>query len=125
MQSIPGNKNFQGQVEFATLVDFYFGPRMHVAAQICLYGAIQSNAIQSIVLSAQAFDNILVDIFGKTCGISLDFTKNAFVCASSANLSASPFGDQLMLCTIGLIIVLVLALPLGLLDLEYVSSFYI
>jgi hypothetical protein len=55
MQSIPGNKHFQGTVEFATLVNFYFGPKSHIAAQVCLYGAIQANAIQSIVLSAQAF----------------------------------------------------------------------
>jgi hypothetical protein len=46
------------------------------------------------------------------------FDSKAFMCVTSADLSASPFGDTLMFCTIGLIIVLILALPLGLLDLE-------
>lgn len=92
---------------------------MHIAAQVCLYGAIQANAIQSIVLCAQAFDNILVDLFGKTCGIALGvFDSSALVCVSSADLSASPFGDKLMLCTIGLVIVLVLTVPLGIMDLD-------
>lgn len=53
MQSIPGNKHFQGTVEFGTLINFYFGKYPHLFGQLLLYGALQSNAIQSIVLSAQ------------------------------------------------------------------------
>jgi hypothetical protein len=53
MQAIPGNKHFQGTVEFGTLINFYFGKTTHIFGQILLYGALQSNAIQCIVVSAQ------------------------------------------------------------------------
>jgi hypothetical protein len=53
MQAIPGNKHFQGNVEYATLINFYFKQKEHVIGQIMLYGALQSNAIQSIILSSQ------------------------------------------------------------------------
>ena len=53
MQAIPGNKHFQGTVEFGTLINFYFGKVTHLFGQLLLYGALQSNAIQSIVISAQ------------------------------------------------------------------------
>ena len=53
MQAIPANKHFQGNVEFSTLINFYFKPSAHICGQVLLYGALQSNAIQGIVLSAQ------------------------------------------------------------------------
>jgi hypothetical protein len=53
MQAIPGNKHFQGSVEYATLINFYFTKKEHILGQILLYGALQSNAIQCIILSAQ------------------------------------------------------------------------
>lgn len=53
MQAIPGNKYFQGTVEFGTLINFYFGKIPHILGQLLLFGALQSNAIQSIVISAQ------------------------------------------------------------------------
>jgi hypothetical protein len=53
MQCIPGNKYFQGTVEFATLINFYFGPITHIAGQLCLYGALQSMALTSTIQSVQ------------------------------------------------------------------------
>ena len=53
MQAVPGNKHFQGTVEFGTLINFYFGKIPHLFGQFLFYGAIQSIAIQSIVISAQ------------------------------------------------------------------------
>ena len=58
MQAIPGNKHFQGEVEFSTLINFFFGKRLHLIGQFVLYAAIQSNAIQCLVLSAQVFSLI-------------------------------------------------------------------
>ncbi|KAI8833403.1 hypothetical protein BC829DRAFT_80099 [Chytridium lagenaria] len=69
MQGIPGNKYFQGTVEFGTLINFYFGPTAHIFGQICLFGALQGNAVASIIQSAQTVDNLLVDVFGKTCAV--------------------------------------------------------
>ena len=48
-----GNKHFQGTVEFGTLINFYLGKYPHLFGQLLLYGALQSNAIQSIVISSQ------------------------------------------------------------------------
>ena len=36
MQAIPGNKYFQGDVEYATLINFYFDPLHHLVGQILL-----------------------------------------------------------------------------------------
>ena len=115
MQSIPGNAHFQGTVEFATLVNFYFGGKSHILAQICLYGAIQSNAIQSIVLSVQTIDNILVDTIGKTCALS---PKLGWFCVNQTSETSSPFGDEFIFFSLGVIIVLLLAAPLGILNLD-------
>ncbi|KAH9271662.1 hypothetical protein BASA83_006030 [Batrachochytrium salamandrivorans] len=62
---IPGNSNFQGDVEYGTIINFYFGKNLHFAAQLILYGALQSNAIQCIVLTAQATDNLLVTLLAE------------------------------------------------------------
>ncbi|KAJ3392069.1 hypothetical protein HDU92_008667 [Lobulomyces angularis] len=95
MQAIPGNKHFQGTVEFATLINFYFGDTAHLIGQICLYGAVQSNAVQSIALSAQGF-----------------------LCVSSPSTLPSPFGETLMIFTSGFLLVLVISIPLGFLNLD-------
>lgn len=120
MRLIPGNKNFQGVVEFATLVNFYFSDRpfIHLFAQLCLYGAIQSNAIQSIVLSAQTLDNVLIDIFGKTCGLAVPPFHSIWHCVSETSSTSSPFGDTVMFFTIGYLLVLVFVIPMAIFDLE-------
>lgn len=89
-----------------------------MAAQFALYWAIQSNAIQSIVLCAQTMDNILIDIAGTTCGIAMRFDQSPIMCVSDKGLSASPFGDQFMLGTFGLLIVFILCFPLSKIDLD-------
>jgi hypothetical protein len=124
MRLIPGNKHFQGVVEFATLVNFYFSERpwIHILAQFCLYGAIQSNAIQSIVLSAQTLDNVLIDIFGKTCGLAvpplINNVTSVWHCVHETSDTASPFGDTLVFSTIGYLLVLVIVIPMAIFDLE-------
>ncbi|KAI8611822.1 hypothetical protein BC830DRAFT_1083792 [Chytriomyces sp. MP71] len=53
MQAIPGNKHFQGTVEYATLVNFFFGPKLHLVSQFCLYGALITQEVAAIVMVAQ------------------------------------------------------------------------
>ncbi|KAJ3315264.1 hypothetical protein HDV04_003657 [Boothiomyces sp. JEL0838] len=117
MQAIPGNKHFQGNVEFSTLVNFYFGRNSHLLAQMVLYGALQSNAVQCLVLSAQSVDQFILNLFGSTCGLSMGFE---WVCVSSADYtsSPSPFGRVLMLFTLGLIVTIILCIPLAFVDLD-------
>ncbi|KAI9101276.1 hypothetical protein DFS34DRAFT_642435 [Phlyctochytrium arcticum] len=120
MQAIPGNKHFQGTVEFATLINFYFGNYAHYFGQFLLYGALQSNAMQSIVIMAQTFDSIVIDIFGKTCGLALSGPSPGWYCVNkiSANGFPSPFEDTWMLFTVGILLVLIFCLPLGVINLD-------
>jgi hypothetical protein len=117
MQSIPGNKHFQGQVEFSTLINFFFGPNLHLFGQLILYCAIQSNIIQCFVLTAQSTDQFLIDVVGTSCGATLDFR---WICINQRlpGASPSPFGDVMMLFTIGFLVVLLFCVPLFFVDLD-------
>jgi hypothetical protein len=117
MQSIPGNTHFQGHIEYSTLINFYFGPTAHVFGQIILYGALQSNAIQSIILITQTIDTVLIDIFGRNCGIAL-FSMDWVCVTTYAHDSASPFGSTMMLFSFGYLCTLALSLPLGFVKLD-------
>ncbi|KAI9349865.1 hypothetical protein DFJ73DRAFT_659666 [Zopfochytrium polystomum] len=128
LQAIPGNKHFQGTVEFATLINFYFGTWEHRIGQLLLYGAIQSQAIQNIILTAQTFDNILIEVFHTTCGITLPgnytlangLTQSvgfAGVCVHDVTGSGSPF-PQSMLFTFGLGLVILFIIPFGMSNLD-------
>ena len=90
---------------------------MHILGQIFLYGALQSNAIQCLILTAQATDEFILDMLGKTCGLSMEFR---WICISQtgSNISPSPFGNQMMLFTIGLLFTLLLAIPFFYFDLD-------
>jgi len=115
IQAIPGNMHFQGNVEFATLINFYFGSVLHVLGQVFLYGAVQSNAIQSIVLSSQTFDNIIAEIFGKSCALT---AKATWICVGKRLTDPSPFGDTPVLLTVGFLFVIIFSIPLAIIDLD-------
>ncbi|KAI8897852.1 hypothetical protein BC833DRAFT_620853 [Globomyces pollinis-pini] len=112
MQAIPGNKDFQGDVEYATMINFYFGKPMHYISQFFLYFALHCQSIQGIILCSQSIDNMLVDILGKTCGVALGGENSGWYCVSTHGDKLSPFGDQFMFFTFGILIVLVLCGPL-------------
>ncbi|KAJ3349809.1 hypothetical protein HDU91_006335 [Kappamyces sp. JEL0680] len=111
MQAIPGNKYFQGDVEFSTLINFFFGPRLHLAGQFLLYCALQSNSIQWY-----ATDQFITHIFGKTCGLSMSFR---WICVPpSETLSPSPFANTMMIFTLGLLVAMLFSIPLFFYDLD-------
>ncbi|KAI8850721.1 hypothetical protein BC829DRAFT_466714, partial [Chytridium lagenaria] len=112
MQGIPGNKHFQGTVEFGTLIHFYFGKSAHILGQICLYGALESNAIASMIQASQTFDNIIMDIFGKACGVSLS-PNFGYLCISERTESLSVFGDRIMLFTFGYLVMVCFVITLS------------
>ncbi|KAJ8322917.1 hypothetical protein QVD99_007399 [Batrachochytrium dendrobatidis] len=113
---IPGNSNFQGDVEYGTIINFYFGKNLHFVAQLVLYGALQSNAIQCIVLTAQATDNLLISLFGSTCGLSF---SNGWMCVTQQSIYVpSPFESNLMVFTFGLLVVILFCLPLSFTDMD-------
>ncbi|KAI9204056.1 uncharacterized protein BJ171DRAFT_507543 [Polychytrium aggregatum] len=128
MQKIPGNKHFQGCVEYATLFNFYFDPKMHIFSQFLLYGALISNAVQSIVLVAQSFDQMFVDIFHSTWGLTIGFQSDLRVLNGTNVMTsatthiadvgaASPF-DGTMLLTAGLLMTFLVMIPFLFVDLD-------
>ncbi|TPX56107.1 hypothetical protein PhCBS80983_g04782 [Powellomyces hirtus] len=119
MQAVPGNKHFQGTVEFATLINFYFGNTAHYVGQFLLYGALQSNAMQCIIIMAQTLDNILIDIFGKTCGLAVSGPNAGWYCVGQISEKfPSPFEDTFVLFTCGILLVAILSVPLGIVNLD-------
>ncbi|KAJ3000660.1 hypothetical protein HDV02_004345 [Globomyces sp. JEL0801] len=127
MQALPGNRHFQGDVEYATMINFYFDQNSHILGQFMLYGALQSTAIQGIVLSSQAIDKLFVDIFKKACGIALTGDHPGWRCVATQGTGPSPFGDDLMLFTLGFFVkhrifnkkvVICLTIPLGISDMD-------
>ncbi|TPX37614.1 hypothetical protein SmJEL517_g00758 [Synchytrium microbalum] len=123
MQSIPGNKHFQGTVEYGTLINFYFSDNFsHILGQLFLYCSLQSTSIASIVTASQTFDSILIDIFHRTCGLSF---RSGWVCVSQTTSANSPFGDELMVFTGGFLVVLLLVIPLSRMNLDDNINFQI
>jgi hypothetical protein len=114
IQAIPGNGHFQGNVEFATLFNFYFGPKMHILSQFFLWGALQSGAIQSLVLISQSIDTLLAERVG-TCALTVKFQ---WICTRQVSMHSSPFGDITILFSLGFLITLLLAFPLGLSEID-------
>lgn len=76
---------------------------------------MQSNAIQSIALSSQTFDNIIAEIAGSSCGLS---STGEWICRSLNLSQPSPFGATSMLFTLGFLAVIILSIPLAILDLD-------
>ncbi|KAF9576857.1 hypothetical protein EC968_003364 [Mortierella alpina] len=116
MTEVPGNEYFQSNVEFSNLVECFFGRRYHLLVQIICFLAMQTTNIASIAVSAQLFDNLLIQIFHRTCGFEI-YPHPSFVCVSAQLHSASPFSG-VMLMTAGVLLALVMILPLGLLKLS-------
>ncbi|RKP01024.1 hypothetical protein CXG81DRAFT_29850 [Caulochytrium protostelioides] len=114
VQSVPGNAHFQGQVEFSTLINFYFGKRAHRVGQFFLWATLESTAILSIIQSSQAMDNLLIDIFGRTCGLALGPAVTGWTCITTRQESLSSFGNVFTLFTLGFLLVVVLILPMSL-----------
>ncbi|KAJ3047444.1 hypothetical protein HK097_011525, partial [Rhizophlyctis rosea] len=110
----------KGTVEFATLINFYFTPHIHILGQLLLYGALQATAMQSIVLVSQAFDNILINIFGKTCALAMSGEAKGWLCVvqEATASSPSPFGSVMILFSLGSLITLLLSIPLGIMNLD-------
>ncbi|KAF9385987.1 hypothetical protein BGX21_000921, partial [Mortierella sp. AD011] len=116
MTEVPGNEYFQSNVEFSNLVLCFFGRRSHLLVQIICFLAMQTTNIASIAVSAQLFDNLLIKIFNKTCGIQV-YPNPAFICVTEQLAAASPF-TGVMIMTTGVLLSLCMIVPLGLLKLS-------
>ncbi|KAG0211121.1 hypothetical protein BGX33_004509 [Mortierella sp. NVP41] len=116
MTEVPGNEHFQSNVEFNNLVECFFGRRYHLLVQVICFLAMQTTNIASIAISAQLFDNLLIQIFHRTCGIQI-LPSPSFVCVTKQLASASPFSG-VMIMTAGVLLALSMILPLALLKMS-------
>lgn len=119
MACIPGNEHFQGRVEFATLVNFFFGTEGLVVSQIFINAALQCANIAAIIECSQVADTTVLAIFKKTCGVQLHPKAFVWHCIETKSDSASPFPDgEMYLFTVGFLIMMVLVIPMGMLNLD-------
>ncbi|KAI9322008.1 hypothetical protein DFJ73DRAFT_966909, partial [Zopfochytrium polystomum] len=86
IQAVPGNKHFQGTVEFGTLIAFFFGPAATAVGVFCLYASFVASAVSAAVLAAQTFDGLFLAVFGRTCALTVVTDRNAT--ASTASIAA-------------------------------------
>ena len=130
MRHMPNNEEFQGRAEYSTIVDYYFGRRWYVAAQIGLNGALQSLNVISVIQSAQVMDNLISAIFGKSYALNLSPFANrwegATINGSTDVLSAFDTNDLAegnawgchVVVTLGYLVTLCMAVPCGMWNLD-------
>ncbi|KAF9197914.1 hypothetical protein BGZ49_001450 [Haplosporangium sp. Z 27] len=116
MTDVPGNEQFQENVEFSNLVFCFFGRKFQIIMQMICFLAMQTTNIASIAICAQVFDNLLIQLFHKTCGIQVHPTA-AFICVTDQLPSSSPFSGTMIMST-GTVLALVMVLPLCLMNLS-------
>ncbi|KAF9306503.1 hypothetical protein BGZ74_005471 [Mortierella antarctica] len=116
MTNVPGNDQLQSNIEFSNLVLCFFGKRYQVLVQVICFLAVQTNNIASIAVCAQLFDNLLIRLFHRTCGIEI-YPSPSFVCVAEQLPTASPFSG-VMIISAGVIVALALIVPLGLMNLS-------
>ncbi|KAF9135448.1 hypothetical protein BGW39_002915 [Mortierella sp. 14UC] len=116
MTEVPGNDRYQANVEFSNLVLCFFGRRYQVLVQIICFLAMQTTNIASIAICAQLFDNLLIRIAHRTCGIQV-YPSAAFVCVSEQLQSSSPFSGTMIMST-GALLSMILIVPLCLMNLS-------
>jgi hypothetical protein len=114
----PNNAKFQQRVELTTLVQYYFGSAAYRTSLVVLNVGLLSLNIASVIASAQAIDLIIHAISGKACGLRLH-PDPGFVClqdtvasGSGAGLS-TPFPSDVMIVSVGIVVVLAVVIPLG------------
>eukprot|EP00730_Choanoeca_flexa_P018280 TRINITY_DN8881_c0_g1_i4.p1 TRINITY_DN8881_c0_g1~~TRINITY_DN8881_c0_g1_i4.p1 ORF type:complete len:575 (+),score=100.50 TRINITY_DN8881_c0_g1_i4:157-1881(+) len=130
MRKIPGNSHFVGRIEYTSIVEYYFGHKAYLAAQIGLSGALQSLNIISVVQSAQVMDNAISAMFGHSCGLNispfalstngttLDQATQAWSCIDTNDVSNGNAWGCHVILTMGYLVALVLTLPMGYFNLD-------
>eukprot|EP00055_Hartaetosiga_balthica_P015892 m.97375 g.97375 ORF g.97375 m.97375 type:complete len:275 (-) comp8986_c0_seq2:1918-2742(-) len=125
MRNIPGNENFRDRIEYSSIVEYFFGRKAYLAAQIGLNGALQSLNIISVIQSAQVMDAAISVIFGHSCGFNISpFTNhvNGTVLSGSTEFwscidvndvtAGNAWGCHLVI-SMGFLVCIAFALPMG------------
>eukprot|EP00747_Dinoflagellata_sp_TGD_P081428 gnl/TRDRNA2_/TRDRNA2_161295_c1_seq4.p1 gnl/TRDRNA2_/TRDRNA2_161295_c1~~gnl/TRDRNA2_/TRDRNA2_161295_c1_seq4.p1 ORF type:complete len:459 (+),score=59.56 gnl/TRDRNA2_/TRDRNA2_161295_c1_seq4:96-1472(+) len=111
-------RNHDGSlVELTGCAKHYIGTRGHAIAHVFLFLSLQSLCIASIIISAQALDQMCVHIFGYTCGAGMIDNKLGFSCVEHTKHN-SPFSSDDVVLSTGFFAAAVLAVPLGMWNLD-------
>ncbi|KAF9901044.1 hypothetical protein EC991_006579 [Linnemannia zychae] len=116
MTEVPGNDRLQANIEFSNMVLCFLGRRYQALVQIICFLALQTTIIASIAICAQLFDNLLIQIAHRTCGIQVH-PSAAFICVSEQLPSSSPFSGTMIMST-GALLAMILIVPLCLMNLS-------
>jgi hypothetical protein len=84
--------------------------------QIICFLALQTTIIASIAICAQVFDNLLIRVAHRTCGIQVH-PSAAFICVTEQLPSSSPFSGTMIMST-GALFAMILIVPLCLMNLS-------
>lgn len=113
MTYIPGNKYFQGRVEYGYLCKKMLSRRVFLFMLAIFILNLMTTLVSSVIESSQVADSALEVMFGKTCALFL-YPETGFKCISSGadDASDSPFGGNWVI-SIGYLVMIVIAIPLG------------
>jgi len=123
ISKIPGNKNFQNQIEYSEAFR-YFAPYWFMFTQVCFFFCVTSLNMAAIVDTAQVVDEFLANFAGKSTALQVyPFPSVVYWSKADciANESCDPFnqdGGESLLITAGYFFSLLCFLPLGLMDLK-------
>eukprot|EP00051_Salpingoeca_urceolata_P006736 m.89093 g.89093 ORF g.89093 m.89093 type:complete len:562 (+) comp14964_c0_seq2:148-1833(+) len=129
MRKIPRNEHFRGRIEYSSIVQYYFGRKGYIMAQIGLNGALQSLNVISVIQSAQVMDGAIAAIAGKSCALNvspfaihvgnhtLPESTDVWSCIDVNNVDVNPWGCHIML-SIGFVLAAAITLPMGYFNLD-------
>lgn len=105
LRSMPGNKNFQGSVEYSTIATFYLNKTWSMIGKITLHLSNLSECVQSIVISAQVCDELVLSLIKRNCALVIKNTLK-WKCIENNHTGKKlyPFEDSFLLISIGLIV---------------------
>eukprot|EP00658_Telonema_sp_P-2_P068566 TRINITY_DN5749_c0_g3_i1.p1 TRINITY_DN5749_c0_g3~~TRINITY_DN5749_c0_g3_i1.p1 ORF type:complete len:567 (+),score=113.34 TRINITY_DN5749_c0_g3_i1:206-1906(+) len=112
---MPGNRNFDKRVEFATVFEHYLGRNWGITSQIFFCLCISASNIASIIAQAQCVDAVFLAAFGEA--YAFQFTSSSVGSAFSFVSSSSGFADGNVasgpMITVGYVLSSLLVMPFG------------
>lgn len=112
--TIPGNRQYQQRVEFATAFEYYYGHKWHVVFQVLLAITVQAYNIASIVICAQSLDQAFISLSGETYGFEFgpDFGFHSY-----GNIDSLYKSNHVAL-SLGYLLITAFFMPAGFLNLN-------
>lgn len=99
------------------MVHQFYGRRWYYLFLLILYGSLQSTNVASIIGAAQIFDSLFVGLFGATCGWGISPIAGLY-CVTEVTNTNSPFGDNYMIGSLGLLVTMAIIIPMTQVDLN-------